>query len=279
ARSERMQERPNVYKDIIGDHTADVIPFEVSTIYFNGIRYSPRPPIQSYAAYNRYLDSLGYAKYMSASAPDFVLFSSASIDGRCAWTDEARVKLALLDRYRLARMVDGQVVLEKRTAPRGMIKVREEVQEARMNEDIPVKKGEGIEFTQFYVQYNLKGTLRSLFYHSPPINIRFTLENGETRTYKAVKPILADGIILNKFIDDADDFRLLFLSDGRMNADVRSVRIEIGNHGGFRPEIKMVNSWFVLPEKDTRERMADSVKMTEILNGRVTAPVVVMRKE
>jgi hypothetical protein len=62
AASDSLEIRNNDYKSIVGDHSVDIIPTEISKIYFNGLRYDPRPVIQSYSAYNRYLDSLNNRK-------------------------------------------------------------------------------------------------------------------------------------------------------------------------------------------------------------------------
>jgi len=75
AKSDKLLSQNNEFRKIIGNHSVDIIPAEVSKIYFNGLYYNPRPVIQSYTAYDGYLDNLNYEKYMSANAPDYVLFS------------------------------------------------------------------------------------------------------------------------------------------------------------------------------------------------------------
>ncbi|HLZ87907.1 MAG TPA: hypothetical protein VKQ52_11720, partial [Puia sp.] len=100
--SDSLRYSDNPYRKIIGDSTVDIMPHEVSTLYFNGLRYDPRPVIQSYSAYSEYLDKLNYAKYTSPDAPQYVLFNIGSVDDRVPFFDETRTKLALLDRYEVA---------------------------------------------------------------------------------------------------------------------------------------------------------------------------------
>ena len=106
-------------KRIIGDASVDVIPSEISIVYFNGLRYNPRPVIQSYSAYDSYLDGLNYEKYMSPDAPDYILFSLESIDDRYAFGDEPRTRLAVLKRYTLVGQVGGNLLLRKKGGSAG----------------------------------------------------------------------------------------------------------------------------------------------------------------
>ncbi len=86
-------------KENIGKKTVDIMPWEVSYLLCNNLNYNPRPTIQSYASYNSYLDKKNYDKYMSASAPEKVLFSFNSIDARYPFWDETHTKIALLENY------------------------------------------------------------------------------------------------------------------------------------------------------------------------------------
>jgi hypothetical protein len=270
AASDSLTALPNKLKEIIGSRSTDIIPTEISTIYFNGLRYDPRPVLQSYAAYNQYLDGLGYAKYLSATAPEYVLFSYENSEERFAWTDEARVKLALMDRYSLIGDINGELLLKRRPDSRQLIqsKSTEEVVHVKLGEDIPVKKINGFQFSQFFIDYNWKGKINSFLYQPPALKWVFTLENGDARAFRAIRPVLADGGIINKFIDNTREFQLLLLSDGTMNMDVKSVRIEPADSGnGLIHDIKMVNTYYQFGAKPASQRIADSLGIVHLLDG------------
>jgi hypothetical protein len=86
---------------IIGTSNVDIIPWEISEIFVNHLNYNPRPVIQSYSAYDRYLDQKNADKYSSASAPDFLLFSLMTIDDRYAFWDESITRRTMLSNYEL----------------------------------------------------------------------------------------------------------------------------------------------------------------------------------
>ena len=262
-----LTSRPNVYRDAVGDHTADIVPIEIATLYFNGIRYKPRPVIQTYSAYDKFLDQLNADKYLSAKGPDFVFFSLVATGERFAWTDECRTKLALLTGYRPEKMVSDQLLLQKEAVPRAMVKLKEDTVQTRMGVWTPVKKGQGILFTRIQVKKNLTGRLRTLVYQPTELRMLYKLANGDGGYFRLLLPIMEEGIILNKFVNTTPEARLFFLSDGRLNEDIRSICIEPVGLNGFQPEITLFNTWYGFGEKPVARRLADSIQLSELLGG------------
>jgi hypothetical protein len=265
-----------------GPHSWDIIPSEISTIYFNGLRYNPRPVIQSYSAYNTYLDSLNYQKYMSSGAPDYVLFALGSIDDRLAFFDESRVKLALLSHYSFVGVAGENLLLRKKTVPQNLVRVRAGQVQARIGEDIPVGAGAGpggaggtagtregdelLQYSKVYVRYNAWGRIRRLFYQPPSLTMTLTLEDGETMTYRAIPTLLEDGMIINKYVDMPQEFQLLMQSGARWCTNIKKIRFEQGpGRSGFDPVIRMENTYFAFPDKPEAERRADSIGVAEII--------------
>jgi len=268
AASDSLVSRDNDYKTIIGAHSADILPTEISTLYFNGLRYDPRPLIQSYSVYTEFLDSLNYQKYKSPGAPDYLLFSVGAIDGRVPFFDESRTKLTILERYSIVGKIKGDLVLKKKERPESLQPVKADTIFARLGEEIPVKKSPKLLFSRIFIDYNLWGRLRRFFYQPPYLRMTFTLDNGEVRTFKAIVPILADGVILNKFLETEDEFQLLMQANGRLNTDVTSIRFDSDPAStGFAGRIKMVSTSFSFPEKTVAELRADSLGLADLVGA------------
>jgi hypothetical protein len=256
----------NKYKAIIGNGSADIIPTEISTLYFNGIHYNPRPVMQSYSAYNRYLDSLNQQKYLSAGAPDFLLLSINAIDGRYPFFDETRTKLAILERYTVEGQINGDLLLKKRPVPASFRPVLTDTITGKLGENIPVSKTSNLLFSRIFFRYNIWGAAKRLLYQPPALKITLTLDNGESRTFRAIKPILEDGVILNKFLESEDEFQFLQQTDGRLNTNVVSVRFETEDtDGGFKPGINLVNTYYAFPDKSVEQRKTDSLATARLL--------------
>jgi len=265
AAADSLESGNNEYKANIGSHSVDVIPSEISTLYFNGLHYNPRPVIQSYAAYTSYLDDLNRRKYESPDGPDYILFSVATIDGRVPFFDESRTKLAVLGRYTVAGEIRGDLVLKKRMAPAAFQPLLTDTLAVKLGENVPVRKTPNLLFSRIFIRYNPWGAAKRLFYQPPYLKITLMLDNGESRTFRAIKPVLEDGVILNKFLESEDEFQLLQQADGRLNTNVISVRFECDDAGGgFEPTFKMVNTYYAFPDKTVEQRRADSLGIARL---------------
>jgi hypothetical protein len=266
----------NELKEIIGNHSVDIIPGEISKIYFNGLRYNPRPVIQSYSAYDGYLDSLNYRKYISANAPDFILFSLSSIDERFPFFDESKTKLAILNKYTVFDDIKGDLLLRKKTNSENLIRLKEQVTTVKLGEDIPVEKTNGIQFSKILIRYSFLGKLKRFFYHPPNLKITLILENGETESFRAITPILAGGVILNKFIDSEKEFQLLMLAGGRFNTNVKKIRFDLDSAGGFIDDLKMINTYYRFAQKSIPQQIEDSLSAFRLMKEDVRyKPVLV----
>jgi len=270
------QEPGNELKKIIGDHTADIIPTEISEIYFAGLRYDPRPVIQSYSAYNTYLDSLNYQKYLSPDAPDYVLFSLSSIDNRYAFCDESRTKMAIFSHYKVAGEAGGDLLLRKK-ALNPLRKEAAKVTKGQLGADFPVDSQYDLQFSRIFVHYNLWGQIKRFLYQAPALKITLLLDNGDSVTYHAISTLLEDGILLNKYVDIRQDFQLLMQSGGRAGARIKKVRIdEDPDNRGFERGITMMNTFYSFPVQPAPERREDSLGAAAIIrefNSYRPAPV------
>ena len=266
-RSEEEQfAQSNAFNKVIGSHTVDVIPWDVSTIGLNGLHYDPRPLIQSYFAYNTYLDSLDHEKYSSAGAPEYILFRNESLDGNFAFFDEARTKLALLDRYAADGEIGGYLLLRKIKGNPRLVFLGKAATEVRLNEDIPVRKTNNLQFSRIYVRYGDPGALRRFFYQPLPIHIILYLENGETYTYRITKPALEDGVILNKYIDSKEEFQLVMQGGGRLNADVKKFRIVADESAsGFVSSIQLMSEFYGFRARTREEAVSDSIGLAKLM--------------
>lgn len=272
---DQLDEGDNAFKRIIGKHTADVVPTEISRVFFNGLHYDPRPVIQSYAVYDGWLDSLNSAKYKSASAPEFLLFNIAPTDWRPPFYDEARTSLAVLQRYRLMEKVQGVLVLKKRDRPipMGPAGQPEEIV-AKLGQEIRLKKSRDIQFAKIYVKYSLWGRLRRLVDKPPVLEITITPEGGAPHTFRAIKPILEGGVILNKFVDNEDEFKLFMLSQGRMATGVEKIKID-GENGskGFVDDIRIVSTYLTPGEPPAGEKAENEVELLRVEQGQIPRKV------
>ena len=84
---------------------------------------------------------------------------------------------------------------------------------------------------------------------------------GLTRTFRAVKPIVEEGVPMNKYVENTDDFEVWMSSAGKRSADISAIRIGTrSQHSGFEDKV-LIHRWhYLFPASPV-----DSTTLTGIL--------------
>jgi hypothetical protein len=237
-RSPQLEEvqLPSEIIQIIGNGTVDVVPWEISYIYANNLTYNPRPVIQSYTAYDDFLDSKNYEKYMSASAPDFILFLTDEIDGRHPFFNEPKTRLAILTQYEVVKRFDEVMLLRKRERPLEISTSKLSGMAANLGEYIELEETAALQYLSANIEYSLLGGLVRFIFQPPPLEVTVQFQDGEERTYRAVKTIVNGGVLVNKFVDSLDLAEAYFSSVGQAGKPVAKIKFHTSRPWGFEPE-------------------------------------------
>ncbi|HEY6899752.1 MAG TPA: hypothetical protein VI233_03880, partial [Puia sp.] len=253
---------PHIWKQLLGNASVDVFPIDISEAYFNDLWYNPRPIIQSYSAYNNFLDSLNYEKYMSPGAPDYILYTTGATDDRYPFFDESKARVAILNHYTVIGKIMGYLLLKKReSASTDWHPIKTDTVYAHLNEDIPIAKTGYLQYSRFSFRHTLYGKLKTFFLQPPALQIRIILNDGEVRTYNAIRPILEGGVLINKFIITDEGFQAWLLAHGRTTPDIRAIRLE-PNGGGFSNDIQIVNTYYPASGRSEEEKIMDNQNIT-----------------
>jgi len=154
---------PKIVRSFKGK-TCDVVPTEISYIYFNNLIYNPRPAIQSYQAYNNYLTTLNYNKYTSKTAPDFVLYTkSAPTDvQRYSFWSDSKTTLALIQNYDYETTTinrDTIQILKKRKALKRIVKSDVKDLDFKIGDRVEVSQANKLTWIEVKVRYSVWGEL------------------------------------------------------------------------------------------------------------------------
>ena len=97
----------------------DVLPWELSYLPANGLRWVPSPTLQLYATLTRRLDALAARHFAGPAGPDLLLVAGGNIDERDLLWDTPETWRALLASYELdaRRPAPGLLVLHRRPRP------------------------------------------------------------------------------------------------------------------------------------------------------------------
>ena len=93
------------------------MPWDIADLPANGLRYRPRPIIQSYSAYTPFLQQLNKRHFGSVDAPSYLVLSASSIDGRNAPDLDYPSLEVIASRYQLIGSGSkGSLVLKRKPA-------------------------------------------------------------------------------------------------------------------------------------------------------------------
>jgi hypothetical protein len=216
----RLPER--VIKEI-GNKTVDVLGSEISYIYYNNLRYNPRPIIQSFEAYDEKLININYNKYTSSSAPDFVLYHFGSIDDRHGFWDEPKIYLALLGNYTIIDTVHGSnnldsLILFKKNPTSKIISEKAVMDTViHFNSRFKIPSSDKILYLKLDYNYTFSGKVKKLIYQPSLAYMNLMYENTGSTYCRLVLPVMRSGVPINKKISNFNEAYAFFTSEGKNN--------------------------------------------------------------
>ncbi|RYY23249.1 MAG: hypothetical protein EOO04_14590 [Chitinophagaceae bacterium] len=239
---------PQAMLDRVGKKSVDIMPSEVSFAFFNGLNYNPRPVMQSYSAYSSKLSQANYAKYMSASAPDYVIYHTGDlIDNHFATWDDQHLYLALLQRYRMidtGTIDDKKLILFEKEAGTKTIQkhmILDTVME--LGQHLAIPKTDKMLFMDSDLSYSIPGTIKRFLYQPSPVKLELTDGEQKKSTFKIVMPLLKSGLLINKS---------LHLDNEKKDVDFNAMHYFFDNDGNGGSEI--IGIKFITPGLWTKKK-------------------------
>lgn len=246
---------PSYPKDVlreIGSKTVDLVPTEVSEIYLNKLNYNPRPIVQSYQAYNEYLDKKNQEKYLSTTAPDFVVYGTENLDGKYGIGDETLTLLALLENYEPTQIWEKHLLLKRTSKPKKLKLIKQITKHWKLGEKYQLSQVDTTkkQFTVIKLQtsYNWFGKTLNLFFQPPHLNMKLRQQNGKTEDYRTVPILLKKGIIISSKIDNVKDAEQFFQEVFVSNKAVVSIEFDeiVRKKNGFNKNIEIIEELYEL---------------------------------
>jgi hypothetical protein len=199
-------------RELIGDKTVDIYPWEFSYIAANQFHWIPRKSFGMKLFTQReknvaYGENSDYASH--SSSPDFIIFhlendcndgKFGSIDQRYILNDEPAVIYNILNNYTLLDNTDEFLLFELDTIPHFENIYFDETQTFRFGEwiDIPFIENEIIRLN-VSTTHTFLGKLNKILYKETAYFIDYQFENEIIITYRYVPQTAIDGLWCNPF--------------------------------------------------------------------------------
>ncbi|MFL6514655.1 MAG: hypothetical protein ACJ8M1_06485 [Chthoniobacterales bacterium] len=207
----------------VGRESVDVFGHEQAVALANGFNYTPRPAVQSYAAFSAPFIKADAEFYRSARAPHYVLFKLQTMDGHLPSSDDAEALLVLANDYTPVLSEKGFILLRRRPEAPAKIEmkpIRSGV--ARFGDVIPVPNG--AVWCELRIRPTVPGKLLGLVYQQPQI---FAVIQGSAAVLPAQRLIpgpAANGFVINPLLQSATDFTN-FAAGNPQQSQTRAVQL------------------------------------------------------
>jgi hypothetical protein len=235
---------------------SDIYPFDQAFLIASGFDWDPRPIFQSYSAYTPAL--LHQNRLTGSRAPEHILFKVWPTDYRLASLDDSSSWPILLTSYQFERFDNGFAVLTKQ--PSSSAPTFKRVAEIAADFDRAIELPQDVDLLWAKIDLvpSLKGRAEEFLYKLSPITIRLKFTSGETREFRYIPGIGAEGFLLSPWVGDTFGFVSLMSRGGRRSLESeRPVSITIpgpaGERSAWRHPFHVTLSGLEAPEQPEAE--------------------------
>jgi hypothetical protein len=198
-------------REMIGDGTVDVYPWDFSYIAANQLKWRPRKTLELGASTSRQASEKASENYLlQDDSPQFVLFHTprdihggkfGSIDYRYILNDEPLLIYNLLNNYSIIDKNDKFLLFQRDTVSHFGDVYSDELQDYRFGEwiDVPYQADE-VTRLKVFSSNTLLGKLNKFLYKETEYFIDYQFENGIVFTYRYVPGTAVEGLWCNPFI-------------------------------------------------------------------------------
>lgn len=207
---------PDAVRNQIGNATVDIYPWDYTIIAANQLNWTPRPVIQSYAAYTSWLDRQNAIHFGTGDAPNYFIFGLntvtsdlnggklVSIDNRYLLNDEPLTLIELIRNYSRIYYDEKFLVYQKRIQPIEVNSLSTKTQSSKWNEWITVPDfNNQLARIKLHVKRSFSGNVKSFFYKDELYYMYFKTTDGSILKYRIVPRNAEDGIWISPFYTSA----------------------------------------------------------------------------
>lgn len=235
--------------------TVDVLPWEVSVIEANQLKWHPSPIFQTYSAYTRWLDRKNLKLYQQ-DPPERIIYNLLAIDGRHPYFEQPLTNLFRLCHYQPFKLrqqsIDsiGEIaVLKPKETPLCSLD-----NTTAVGELITVGWGDEVDLDKIRAIYNeepgnlllvranihhsIFGKLYSFLLRTPPVNINVAYRNNQQGSYRLLIDNAKDSIIIGNLPTNSAEMHNDFYGYDTLNP-VTSIAFAAPNKAAFSPKIEL----------------------------------------
>ncbi|WP_375501609.1 hypothetical protein [uncultured Nostoc sp.] len=251
--------------------TTDIFPWEISLVEANKLNWKPRPIIQSYSAYTKFLDQKNFQS-ISEFPRDYILYDFLSIDGRHPFFDEPATFFHIFCNYKFTAslhdftnsdLLNNMMILEQRGS--NVCYPGNITQKITMNWKIQQSlklENSSLIRAKIKFKYSIFGKLYKNIFRSPPVNIQVNYINGGTSKYRIIPENSENGIIISHLPINPSEALSFF--QGKLPIKIKSFSFTNSNSLLYLPDIEVSFIPYTFADSSIKQKM--EIDISELKN-------------
>lgn len=253
--------------------SSDIYSYNQTDLIAAGVHWTPRPVIQSYAAYDRFLAEANRDYLLGSNAPDSIVFRVQPIDWRLPALEDGSSWWPLLSRYEPASFDGDAMILRHRMTSNAVAHLSAvRTTTGKLNRNVRVPKNDTLLFAEIDLEPSMLGRLIQVLYKVAPVLVTINLESGAEITYRFIPSMGRLGFLISPLVETTQEMATLYGSRGFL-ARKRVASFKILPTGwaalwkrSFKVEFRQLD---VVPTVDPRQyyRFAAQVQESAVEGG------------
>ena len=225
------------------DGTVDLYPYNSNLLLAHGLRYNPRPLLQSYQACDTRLAQLDARHLEGPDAPDHLLWGIAPIDRRLPALDDSLSWPLVLSHYRPRDQEGSLLVLDRTSEVAEIVLGAEHSQEITFNQWVDLgPRAETAQWMEASLHRTLAGRLAGLLFREPQIFLFVRFEDGVERSFRFLPGVGEAGFLLSPVVESPGDFARLYEPDPITTLAAQrvvAIRFLLAKTWSYQPDIAL----------------------------------------
>jgi hypothetical protein len=204
--------------------TVDVLPLDIDLLWAENLNWDPRPVLQTYAAFDPYLDGRDAAHLAGAQRPAYLVYqvgASGAIDGRYGLFDAPLTTQMILENYAPLRVIRTSMgdflIMVVRDVPLALQRRSEGESCAPLGDRVSVpQRADRLVFADVNLQDSPLGTVTKALLKSYAPSLTFHFADGRPgETYRWVQAQGGSGLLISAYVRESADMLALYAGEIR----------------------------------------------------------------
>lgn len=199
---------PSSITELISDTTICIYPWNISYCISNEFNFVPLASTQAYCAYTPYLDQITAEKFIAEDAPEHILLTMETIDGRWPFIECPQTWEAIRNNYFVLTEENGIILLRRNDFLKSVSYKFIGATTQRIEDTIVL---EDADYIKVNAELNWKGKLAKMFWKIPEVDmtVYYADENASPERGRILLDLFSEGVEVGSIVSHNNTEKLI----------------------------------------------------------------------